>query len=107
MEELAIAFASATISQEERVDRNKGYIFDQYVDDKQQQFLSFVLDHYITQGVGELDQEKLPDLLELKYQSLGDAQVKLGNVAEIRDMFVGFQDTCISSSVDGAIVKLK
>jgi type I restriction enzyme R subunit len=87
-----IAFASATISREERVDRHKGLIFDQYEDDKQQQFLSFVLDHYIAQGVGELDQEKLPDLLELKYQSVGDAQIELGSVTEIREMFVGFQE---------------
>ena len=40
---------------------------------------------------GELAQEKLPDLLELKYFSVGDAVAELGSVSEIRDVFIGFQ----------------
>ena len=60
--------------------------------DKQQQFLSFVLDHDIDQGVTELDQKKLPDLLTLKYHSVPDAVAELGSVADIRDVFVGFQE---------------
>jgi type I restriction enzyme, R subunit len=87
-----IAFALPTITREERVDNNKDRIFDNFASDKQQQFLSFVLDHYIAEGVGELDQDKLPDLLELKYQSVGDAVEVLGSVAVIRDMFIGFQE---------------
>jgi type I restriction enzyme R subunit len=86
-----IAFASAPITRAERVNSHKDRIFENYAD-KQQQFLSFVLDHYITQGVGELDQEKLPVLLELKYNSIGDAVAELGNVTEIRDVFIGFQE---------------
>jgi type I restriction enzyme R subunit len=86
-----IAFASAPVTREERVNSHKGRIFERY-GDKQQQFLSFVLDHYVAQGVEELDQEKLPDLLTLKYQSLGDAVAALGSVADIRDVFIGFQE---------------
>jgi type I restriction enzyme R subunit len=43
-------------------------------------------------GVEELDQEKLPDLLTLKYQSIPDAVAELGSVAGIRDVFIGFQE---------------
>jgi type I restriction enzyme R subunit len=86
-----IAFAFAPVTREDRVNSHKEHIFERYAD-KQQQFLSFVLDHYITQGVGELDQEKLPGLLELKYHSVGDAVAELGSVAEIRDVFIGFQE---------------
>ncbi len=86
-----IAFALVPVTREERVNSHKERIFEGYAD-KQQQFLSFVLDHYITQGVGELDQEKLPDLLALKYHSVGDAVAELGSVAEIRDVFIGFQE---------------
>ena len=86
-----IAFAFAPVTREERVNNHKDRIFERYAD-KQQQFLSFVLDHYITQGVDELDQEKLPGLLALKYHSVGDAVAELGSVAEIRDVFVGFQE---------------
>jgi hypothetical protein len=69
-------------------------------DDKQQQFLSFVLDHYVAQGVEELDQEKLPDLLTLKYQSVPDAVAELGSVADIRDVFIGFQEHLYSRPTD-------
>ena len=39
----------------------------------------------------ELDAEKLPHLLELKYNALADAVVVLGNVTSIRETFTGFQ----------------
>ncbi len=85
-----VAFALPTITREERVKNHKQTIFEPY-GDKQQQFLSFVLDHYISQGVGELDSGKLPDLLELRYHSMRDAVNELGSVGAIRDMFVSFQ----------------
>jgi len=86
-----IAFAISPESRTERVNNRIDRIFEQYANDKQRQFLSFVLEHYISQGVDELDQEKLPVLLELKYQSVGDAVAVWGSVAEPRDVFVGFQ----------------
>ncbi len=85
-----IAFNLAPISRRERVDDRKGTILSQY-DDKLQIFLDFVLSQYVQEGVGELDQEKLPQLLELKYDAVGDAAEKLGGVSKIRDAFVGFQ----------------
>jgi type I restriction enzyme, R subunit len=42
-------------------------------------------------GVGELDQAKLPHLLELKYRAVSDAAAQLSGVAQIRDAFIGFQ----------------
>ncbi len=85
-----IAFALAPITREERVETHKEEIFSHY-DDKQQVFLDFVLDHYIKEGVGELDQKKLPDLLELKYKAIRDATVELGSTSAIRDVFIEFQ----------------
>jgi len=38
-----------------------------------------------------LDQERLPGLLQSKYFTLYDAEVALGGMNSIRDMFVGFQ----------------
>ena len=86
-----IAFAFSPVTREERVNSHKERIFERYAD-KQQQFLSFVLGHYISQGVDELNQDKLPGLLALKYHSVGDAVAELGSVAEIRDVFIGFQE---------------
>ena len=70
--------------------RNGHHAFAGY-DEKQREFLDFVLDQYIKEGVQELDDEKLPDLLELKYDAVSDAVDQLGSVAKIREVFVGFQ----------------
>ncbi|RLA46691.1 MAG: restriction endonuclease subunit R [Gammaproteobacteria bacterium] len=85
-----IAFALSPITREERVDTHKEQIFSHY-DDRLKGFLDFVLVQYVKEGVGELDQDKLPDLLELKYHAVSDAAAELGGVAQIRDAFIGFQ----------------
>ncbi|WP_132055361.1 EcoAI/FtnUII family type I restriction enzme subunit R [Pseudocnuella soli] len=58
---------------------------------RQQEFLNFVLQQYESQGVEELDDSKLGDLLMLKYHALADAKRALGDIPTIRNMFVGFQ----------------
>ncbi len=62
------------------------------LNDKQREFISFVLSKYIETGVDELDQEKLPILLTNKYQSLEDAKEILGDVANISRLFIEFQE---------------
>ena len=86
-----VAYALPTITREQRVEEQKEVIFD-HNSEKQQEFINFVLQHYVNEGVRELDSEKLPDLLELKYDSTSDAVAQLGNAKDIRDMFVGFQE---------------
>ncbi len=61
------------------------------LDSKHQEFLNFVLSKYVETGVDELDQEKLPQLLMLKYHSITDATETLGGIDRIRDTFIGFQ----------------
>ncbi len=85
-----IAFALAPITRSERVESHKLNIFAHY-DAKLQAFLDFVLAQYVRQGVGELDQEKLSDLLQLKYHTVNDATEQLGGIPAIRDAFIGFQ----------------
>lgn len=57
----------------------------------QQEFLKFVLQQYIKVGVDELDDAKLPNLLELKYNAIADAKQELGDIPSIRNAFIGFQ----------------
>lgn len=57
----------------------------------QQEFLDFVLQQYVNTGVNELDDEKLPDLLELKYHAIADAKSVLGEISSIRHIFIDFQ----------------
>lgn len=59
---------------------------------KQQEFLNFVLEQYVKEGVEELDDSKLPNLLELKYKGIVDAKRELGDIKSIRETFIGFQE---------------
>jgi len=87
-----VAFAMQPISREERAVTARGEIHEHF-SDKQQAFLDFVLAHYVQEGVEELEQEKLTKLLRLKYHdSIPDAVADLGgDIAEIRNLFSGFQ----------------
>jgi type I restriction enzyme R subunit len=62
------------------------------LNEKQKEFISFVLSKYIETGVDELDQEKLPTLLKNKYQSLEDAKEILGDSEKIKQLFIEFQE---------------
>jgi type I restriction enzyme R subunit len=61
------------------------------LNEKQKEFIDFVLSKYVQDGVEELDQEKLPILLTNKYQSLDDAIKVLGDVKNISSLFIDFQ----------------
>ena len=78
------------ITREERASRAEATIFA-LLNDKQKEFIEFVLSKYIETGVEELDQEKLPILLTNKYQSLEDAKEILGDVSNITSLFIEFQ----------------
>ena len=85
-----IAYNVQTITRDERVNLSKQKIFEGMTK-QQQDFLEFVLFKYIDTGVGELDQSKLPSLVELKYQSFDDGEKALGGTDAIIDLFIGFQ----------------
>lgn len=59
--------------------------------EKEKEFIDFVLSKYVEQGVEELDEEKLPNLLNLKYHAIADAINELGGVDKIRSIFFDFQ----------------
>jgi len=79
-----------SLTREQRVAASEATIFA-LLNDKQKEFIEFVLSKYVETGVEELDQEKLPILLTNKYQSLEDAKEVLGNVSDISKLFVEFQ----------------
>ena len=87
-----------TMTREERVAAAKATIFA-LLNDKQKEFIDFVLTKYVETGVEELDQEKLPLLLTNKYQSLEDAKSILGEVKGISELFIGFQKHLYESRV--------
>jgi type I restriction enzyme R subunit len=86
-----VAYAMPPQSREQRAARAKAAITTQF-NAKQQGFLDFVLSHYVSDGVDELDAEKLTPLLRLKYRdSIADAVADLGRPEEIGRAFTGFQ----------------
>ena len=86
-----VAYALPPLTRQERAANAKLAISRRF-NNKQQVFLDFVLAHYVSEGVGELDQEKLTPLLRLKYHnSIADAVADLGKPEQIGKVFTGFQ----------------
>ena len=86
-----VAFAAAPETRAKRADQAKVETH-QYFSDRQQAFIDFLLAQYVTQGVEELDTDKLTPLLRLKYNNaISDAVTDLGGTAQIRSIFSGFQ----------------
>ena len=86
-----VAYALPPLTREERAARARISI-GRHFDNKQQAFLEFVLAHYVTEGVRELDQDKLTPLLRLRYHdAIADAVADLGKPDQISKVFVGFQ----------------
>ena len=86
-----VAYALQPIPREERAAHARLYIHSKCTS-KQQLFLNFVLQHYVTLGVQELALEKLTPLLQLRYQnSIADAVADLGRPEDIGQLFSGFQ----------------
>ena len=86
-----VAYAMPPLTREERAARARASIHG-FFPDRQTAFLEFVLAHYVTVGVDELDLEKLTPLLRRKYHnSISDAIADLGRPEEINRAFSGFQ----------------
>ena len=85
-----VSFLSQPITRKQRIMQSKDKILNG-LDDRQKEFLEFVLSKYEEKGVEELDEEKLPTLLNLKYNAVDDAVQVLGNVDKIRSIFFSFQ----------------
>ena len=85
-----IAFALSPITRLERVEQHRNRVLSNY-DEKLQAFIDFLLAQYVEEDVDELDQAKLPTLLELKYNAINEATAQLGDVAKVHDAFIGFE----------------
>jgi len=85
-----IAYTRPPLKRAERVEGRRAAIMSN-CEPRQRAFLEFVLSQYVEVGESELDDLKLPDLLQLKYGSAADAVRALGKVKDIRSTFLGFQ----------------
>ena len=85
-----VAYASTPISRAERVNATENNIYAM-LNSAQRDFIRFVLHKYVEGGVDELDDSKLSAMMMAKYRSLGDAERALGDVGEVRELFIAFQ----------------
>ncbi|SON50553.1 EcoAI/FtnUII family type I restriction enzme subunit R [Vibrio tapetis] len=85
-----VAYARETHTRKERVATAKPGISSEFTS-KQIEFIEFILDKYIEDGVQELAAKKMRSLVELKYDTISDAAEVFGSPMAIRDTFVGFQ----------------
>ena len=84
-----VAYNTKILERTERAEKAK-FHFDK-MDLNYRDFLNFVLNQYVKNGVEELDDEKLGAFLQLKYSSISDAKTKLGDVKTIRQNFIDYQ----------------
>lgn len=85
-----IAYSKQPISRIERVTKAEDKIHAN-LNDRQKEFIDFVLERYALGGVEELDMDRLSDLITLKYRTVSDGQKALGDIDGIKNMFIGFQ----------------
>ena len=85
-----VAYSKKPIRRSTRVANAEDEIYKS-LNDKQKDFIDFVLSKYVEGGFEELDINRLSSLIELKYKSLHDGQKILGNADEIKNTFIGFQ----------------
>jgi type I restriction enzyme R subunit len=85
-----VAYARKTHTRKDRVASAKPGISKEFTY-KQVEFIEFILDKYIEDGVQELAAKKMRSLVELKYNTISDAAAEFGSPLAIRDTFIGFQ----------------
>ena len=93
-----ISYARKPISRVERVNDAEVKIFA-FLNAKQREFVKFVLRNYVQDGVDELDISKLSSSLTSKYGSVYEGQKQLGDVDEIKRVFVDFQQHLYNEKV--------
>ena len=84
-----ISFNVEPILREERAKRANSYIST--LSAQQQDFVNYVIDLYIREGIDELGTSKLPELLNMKYGSVQDGISFLGGLDIAKNTFYGFQ----------------
>lgn len=84
-----VAYQSEILEREKRAAKMREHFKE--LNANHQEFLEFVLNQYILNGVYELDDEKLGTFLQLKYKTIADAKPILGDLKTIRNNFIEFQ----------------
>jgi type I restriction enzyme R subunit len=85
-----IAYARPPVTRSDRVAASRSRIYER-LEGNQREFVDFVLAQYVNVGVDELQQERLPHLIAIKYHSQMEGIEALGGTEKARATFIGFQ----------------
>ena len=85
-----IAFSNPALTRKERVESAEYNIYN-FINKEQVEFIRFVLNNYIQEGIDELDISNLSTIINAKYGSINEAQKELGPSNEIQEVFIKFQ----------------
>ena len=89
---LYVGYNVTPISRQQRVANAQVNIKHKFSNDRQQQFINFVLEKYIADGEADLQLDKLSALITLKYKSIQDATNILQlNAEAIKNLFLTMQ----------------
>ena len=85
-----IAFSDKPVSRIDRVSKNEDLIYKDLTS-IQKEFIAFIISKYLEGGFEELGEDRLSNLLELKFQSIYEGETALGSIDEIKKLYVNFQ----------------
>ena len=88
-----VAYQSEILERAERAAKKRTHFKE--LNANHQEFLEFVLNQYVLNGVYELDDEKLGTYLQLKYKTIADAKPILGDLKTIRTNFLIIKSICM------------
>jgi type I restriction enzyme R subunit len=86
-----VAYARQIRTRTDRVNQAVPAIKEAFTDINQLEFIEFVLEKYVEDGVKELAKSKMNSLVKLKYDNAHDAVAVLGSPGIIKETFAGFQ----------------
>jgi type I restriction enzyme R subunit len=78
------------MTRKERVEASRKRIHSE-LEPEQREFVDFVLSQYVALGVDELQQDRLPQLIAIKYHSQIEGINALGGTDKARTTFIEFQ----------------
>ena len=85
-----ISYNTTPITREERAERGKAVVASTY-EEKLAAFLTFVLGHYVEEGVQDLSRDKLSDYLTIQFGSQVTGAKALGGIDKALESYIGFQ----------------
>ena len=85
-----ISYARQPISRSDRANQARRQVL-RLLNDKQNEFIEFILSNYVKEGIDELDIDRLGISLQARYGSTNQAKKELGDLDSIKSVFIEFQ----------------